>query len=239
MLWYKAWRESRTRFLLSAVTIAGLSAGFVVFHRAAAEISDKPLTYMEYIWRIVYKGYLRELYVLLALLLGVGGLLRERDFGTAGFTLALPVSRLRAAVGLAQVAVLSLLPALVIPSLSPFIGQIYPWPQALQFARLWGAGGALIFMMGFLASSLFAEHTRYYERNGDVLVPTEWVRTHRTVSLGRVNHNHADCVRCGHPRRPHYPNLRLLTWENRWGRQCFGIRPGARAGRGLQSPRLC
>jgi ABC-type transport system involved in multi-copper enzyme maturation permease subunit len=160
MLWYKAWRESRTRFLVSAVTIAGLSAGFVVCHRAAAEISDRPLTYMEYIWRIVYKGYLRELYVLLALLLGVGGLLRERGFGTAGFTLTLPVSRLRivsarAAVGLAQVAVLSLLPAFAIPALSPFVGEIYPWPQALQFALLWAAGGALVFMIGFLASSLF------------------------------------------------------------------------------------
>jgi len=160
MLWYKAWRESRTRFLLSAVTIAGLSAGFVVFHRAAAEISDKPLTYMEYIWRIAYKGYLRELYVILALLLGVGGLLRERDFGTAGFTLTLPISRLRivsarAAVGMAQIAVLAFLPAMVIPALSPFFGQIYPWPQALQFGLLWAVGGAVIFMMGFLASSLF------------------------------------------------------------------------------------
>jgi len=161
MLWYKAWRESQTRFLLSAVTIAGLCAGFVVFHREGAGIADRPLTYVEYIWQIAYKGYLRELFVMLALLLGIGGLLRERDHGAAGFTLALPVSRLRlaavrAAVGFLEVAALSLVPALVIPALSPLAGQFYPWPQAFEFSLLWTAGGALIFVIGFVASSVFA-----------------------------------------------------------------------------------
>jgi ABC-2 type transport system permease protein len=161
MLWYKAWKESRTRFLLSAFTIVGLCAGFVLFHSEAAEISSQPLTYVEYIWRIVYKGYLREMFVLLALLLGVGGLLRERAYGTAGFTLALPVGRgrlvvSRAAVGLAEVAVLSFLPALVIPALSPFVQQSYPWFQAIQFSLLWTMGGAVMFSMGFLASIFLA-----------------------------------------------------------------------------------
>jgi ABC-2 type transport system permease protein len=100
------------------------------------------------------------LFLLLSLLLGVGGLLRERDFGTAGFTLALPVSRLRlvwvrAALGLVEVVALSLLPALLLPALSLLTGQWYPWSQALQFAALWAVGGALMFMVGFLASSLF------------------------------------------------------------------------------------
>ncbi len=161
MLCYKAWRESETRFLLSALTIAGLCVGFVLFHREGAGISDRPLTYVEYIWRIVYKGYLRELFVLLTLLLGVGGLLRERDYGTAGLTLTLPVSRIRmvltrAAVGIVEVAALSFLPALVIPVLSPYMGQSYPWSQALQFGLLWTAGGAFIFTIGFLASIAFA-----------------------------------------------------------------------------------
>jgi ABC-2 type transport system permease protein len=161
MLWYKAWRESQTRFLLSGLTLAGFCVGFVLFHREGCRIFDRPPTYVEYIWELVYKGYLRELFVLLALLLGVGGLLRERDFGTASFTLALPVSRpqlvsVRAALGLMQVSVLALLPALVIPELSALVGQLYPWSQALQFAVLWAAAGALIFMIGFLASSLLA-----------------------------------------------------------------------------------
>jgi hypothetical protein len=76
-------------------------------------------------------------------------------------TLVLPVSRahlaaVRAAVGFLEVAVLSLAPALVIPALSPLAGQFYPWPQAFEFSVLWAAGGAFIFAIGFLASSIFA-----------------------------------------------------------------------------------
>jgi ABC-2 type transport system permease protein len=161
MLWYKTWRESEARFLLSACTIACLCVGFVLFHRQGANVADRSKTYIEYIWRIVYKGYLRELFVLLALLLGVGGLRRERDHGTAGFTLTLPLSRFRlissrAVVGLLEVALLSLLPVLVIPALSSFVGQVYPWSQALRFSLLWMVGGAFLFAMGFLASILFA-----------------------------------------------------------------------------------
>ena len=160
MLWYKAWLESRTRFLLAVLTIAGFCACSVLLHRDGVRMFDRPPTYLEYIWELVYKGYLRELFLLLTLLLGVGGLLRERDFGTASFTLALPVTRLRlisvrAVLGLAEVVVLSLLPALVIPSLSRLTRQSYPWSEALQFAVLWAVVGGLIFMMGFLASSLF------------------------------------------------------------------------------------
>lgn len=162
MLCYKAWRESQARFLLSALAIVGLCVAFVVFHRQGILIAtEEHLTYIGYIWRIVYKSYLRELFAILVLLLGVGGLLRERAYGTAGFTLALPVSRsrlvlTRAAIGFLEVAALSFLPALVIPALSPLVHQSYPWRQALQFGALWTVGGALIFTMGFLASVLFA-----------------------------------------------------------------------------------
>jgi len=161
MLCYKAWRESQTRFVLSALTIAGLCVLFVLFQNEARTGFDGgPPTYVGYIWRIVYKGYVRELYVLLVLLLGVGGLVRERAYGTAGFTLALPVSRwrlvaARAVIGLSQAAILSLLPALVIPVLSPFVQESYPWTQAIQFSLLWTVGGTLVFAMAFLASVIF------------------------------------------------------------------------------------
>jgi ABC-2 type transport system permease protein len=161
MLWYKAWRESRTRFLLSAVTIAGLCVLFVLIQSdARASMDSEPPTYVGYIWRIIYKGYLRELFILLVLLLGAGGLLRERAYGSAGYTLALPISRwrivvARAVTGLLEVVVLSVLPALVIPVLSPVVHQSYPWSQALQFSLLWSVAGALIFSLGFLFSVVF------------------------------------------------------------------------------------
>jgi hypothetical protein len=161
MLWYKAWRETRARFLLSAVALAVICASFVFFHRDASRgISEEPLSYPVYIWRITYKGYLRELFMILTILLGLGGLTRERDHRTVGFTLALPVSRwrllgTRTLVGLAQVVVLATLPAIVLPALSPLIGQVYPSPQAWAFAILWATVGSLIFAMGLLASVLF------------------------------------------------------------------------------------
>jgi ABC-type transport system involved in multi-copper enzyme maturation permease subunit len=160
-LWYKSWRESQTRFLLSGMTMATLCALFALFRNEAdAAMSGEHRTYAEFIWRAVYKGYLREMFVILALLLGVGGLLRERDAGTSGFTLALPASRLtlvlvRAATGLIEVAILSTIPALVLPPISALTGQYYPAQQAWQFALLWTAGGSFIFMIGFLASSIF------------------------------------------------------------------------------------
>jgi ABC-2 type transport system permease protein len=162
MLWYKAWRESRATFLLSAVAFSVLSVAFVLFRKEGTGVlSDGPLPYTVYIWKLVYRGYLREVFVILVLLLGMGGLVRERDSGTAGFTMALPVSRLRlvlvrAATGLLEVISLALLPAVLIPSFSAAAGESYPYAQAWQFALLWVAGGAFVFMIGFLSSCIFS-----------------------------------------------------------------------------------
>lgn len=161
MLLYKAWCESRTRFTLSAMTITAVCVGAVLFHKdARAAISDEPLAYDAFIWSMIYKSYLREIFVILVILLGVGGLLRERVYGTVGLTLALPVSRWhlvisRATVGLLEVAGLSLLPALLIPTLSPVAHQSYPFLQALQFSLLWAVCGAIFFTLGFLSSVIF------------------------------------------------------------------------------------
>lgn len=162
MLLYKAWFESRKRFLLSFLAMAGLSIVFVLFHQVVRfAFTDHDVSYAEYVWKAVFRGQLREIYVVLALFLGLGGLDREREQGTAGYTLALPVSRWRliAARGLAGVmetTVLALLPAVLVPTLSPFVQQFYPWRQALHFGVLWGIGGALIFTIGFVASVLFS-----------------------------------------------------------------------------------
>ena len=161
MLWWKAWSESRARFLLSAVALVGLCASFVFLHRdISTGVSDEPMTYAVYIWKITYKGYLRELFMILTIILGLGGLTRERDHRTAGYTLALPVSRwrfvaVRAMLGLFQVFALAAIPAIVIPALSPLVDRAYPWQQAWEFALLWAAGGALVFAIGLIASVLF------------------------------------------------------------------------------------
>lgn len=161
MLWYKAWRESRARFLLSAAALAGICVCFVWFRADAnGGISDQSLTYPVYIWRIIYKGYLRELFMILAILLGLGGLRREHDYRTACFTLGLPVRRwqllaTRTMVGLVEIVLLAMVPAIVLPALSPLVGQTYPTSQAWAFALLWATVGTLIFALGLLASVLF------------------------------------------------------------------------------------
>src|SRR5437016_2783429 len=147
MLWRKAWLESQARFFIGAITLVGLCMLFVVFQTMPR--SEGTLTYSAYIWRTVYRGYIREIFVLLVLLLGLGGLLIERENGTATFTLALPVSRfrltgVRAGVGLFQVILLASIPAVLIPALSGFVHQSYPPAQSLYFFSLWTFSGAVL-----------------------------------------------------------------------------------------------
>jgi ABC-2 type transport system permease protein len=165
MLWYKAWHESRVRFLISALVLIGICAVVVLLQqpfRAQLHTRETPLnTYAGYIYLRIYGGFARGTFLLLALVLGLGGLQREKAHGTAGFTLALPVSRfrhlaVRAAVGLLQVAALSLLPLALVPGLSPFAGEYYPWRQSLQFSLLWIVVGSAVFAAAFLASAVFA-----------------------------------------------------------------------------------
>jgi ABC-type transport system involved in multi-copper enzyme maturation permease subunit len=162
MLWYKAVRESGARFVLAAGALSIICACFVFFHRdASSGLSDDPMTYVMFIWRITYKNYLRELFMILAIFLGVGGLSRERANGTTWLTLGLPVSRswivtTRAVIGLLQVSALAMIPAIVIPPLSPLVGEAYPASQAWGFVPLWVSAGMFIFGIGLLASTIFS-----------------------------------------------------------------------------------
>jgi ABC-2 type transport system permease protein len=166
MLWYKAWRESRTRFLLSGLLLTGVCAFAVLYYipycRQEQLLGHEPLNYAQYIWLVIFRGgnSLRELFVFLVLLLGVGGLLRERAHGSVGFTLALPVRRwrlilARGTVGVIEVTALSFVPAAAIPALSALTGQSYPLAQAAQFGILWSVCGAAIYAMALSCSALF------------------------------------------------------------------------------------
>jgi ABC-2 type transport system permease protein len=171
MLWHKAWLESRLRLLLGAGVIGAACAVAVLFHtpiRAALATSTPRLnTDAAYMYRIVYQGFVRLAFMMLAFILGLGGLLRERDLGTSTFTLALPVTRLRllavrAAVGLLELAALAILPAIVIVALSPIAHIQYPVSQTLRFAVLWLAAGSTLFAAAFLCSSLMGgEYTAF------------------------------------------------------------------------------
>jgi ABC-2 type transport system permease protein len=165
MLWYKAWRESRIRFVLSALALIGICLFIIFFQDENRGGDDERISFFKYIWTFAYDTYAKDLFLASTLLLGLGGLLRERTNGTADFTLALPVGRLelvtvRAAMGLLQMAALALLPVVFIPTLSQLAHESYPFSQALQFSILWIGSGTIWFATGFLLSTfLSGEYT--------------------------------------------------------------------------------
>ncbi len=163
MLYYKAWMESRSRFLIGLGVVTALCLTFVLFHehfRSRMPVARGVLSYSDFIYLRVYGGFVRGIFLFIALVLGLGGLNSERARNTLAFTLALPVRRgyllaTRAITGLAEVALLALLPALLIPGLSAGIGQSYAGSQSFSFFVLWVAIGWAVFASAFLASCLF------------------------------------------------------------------------------------
>jgi ABC-2 type transport system permease protein len=163
MLAYKAWRESRTRFAAAAVVVVGSTLALVLFQaelrRRMGYTSGPAATYVGYVYVRVYGGVVRSLFLMLAAILGLGGLHREHARHTLWFTLALPVRRgrhlfARAAVGFVEIVVLALVPAVLVPLGSRLVGQRYPWSQSLTFAVLWIAFGALVFAASLVWSVL-------------------------------------------------------------------------------------
>jgi len=160
-LGYKAWRESRARFAISAVTLAALCVTFIAFQaelrRLMGATTAPANTYAGYVYLRIYATVSRGLFVLLAVVLALGGLARERAHGSLGFTLALPVRRtdhaiVRAAIGVLELTALAVIPAVLVPGCSALVGEHYPIVQALGFALLWIAGGSVMFAVSFAIS---------------------------------------------------------------------------------------
>ena len=162
MLARKSWLESRGRFVSAAVVLAILGVSTVL--RAPATISGwesihrgEQMSYPLYIWLSLSHGFLQFLWLVAAVILGLGGLIREEALGSSGFSLALPVSRrahvlTRAGVGAAEAAVLGFIPGLIVVALSPMIGRSYPLSQALLFAGLLVVAGLVFYALGFFLS---------------------------------------------------------------------------------------
>jgi ABC-2 type transport system permease protein len=152
VIWFKAWAESRSRLVIALAAMI-LASIFVIGWQDAS--------------RVLFKGFPRTLYMIFALVSGMGGLLRERDAGTAGFTLALPVSRLRLTLvrvtaGFVELAVLALVPLAVAVVSSRFVPHAYPLAQAAVFPLRWLLGGSTLFALGVLASAMLGgEYTAF------------------------------------------------------------------------------
>lgn len=157
LLW-KAWQDSRGRFFSALALLASVVIYAVVtFHDRTSVL---PPVYSVYIWGGLFHYALQGLWVLAALVITLGGLRREKATGATLFSLGLPVTRLRlflirAALACAEAFALGLFSALLIPVVSPFVGESYPFGQALAFGAMMSAAGLVIVALGLLLSEIF------------------------------------------------------------------------------------
>ncbi len=218
MLWYKAWRESRMRFFLSAAIIAVMCLVYTLFHARLfpGVAHDHPwvITYIQYLHQTIFGGATRGLLQLSCLVLGLGGLQRDREQNRLGFTLALPVSRIslvasRATLGMLQVVALSAVPSLLVTAASHLAGEQLPIDYALRFIPLWAAGGIFTLAVSFLASVLFS--SEYVSLAVAYVAYIFYLAAVRHPSL-RHFHLHAADFMSG--LFPHYLDRTTMLWTN-------------------------
>ena len=191
MLLYKAWRESRARFLWAAVTLTVWCFGVVYIYPALAGYQP----YEVHVYTEIFDSSGKELFVIMVIFLGIGGLRREGGRHTAVFTLALPVGRSQLigaeiAVGLTELAVLAILPALLIQPLSSLVHESYPIAHGFRFGLLRFICGAVIFATSYiLSATLRGEYAPalgcYLAVSLDGLV-SNWLHPYRTNLMRTV-----------------------------------------------------
>jgi ABC-2 type transport system permease protein len=186
MLWYKAWLETRWRFLIGLVLLVCSAAAIVLVYtrvmglvqplvplvpsvdagsdigRELREAADLLRSYRGYIWSQWFRQNMPQIWAIFAVMLGTGGLLTQTSRGGALYTLSMPVSRarlvgVRAATGLGELLVLAIVPTLVLPLLSPLVGQTYGVGDAVVHGACLFIRGAVFFSLAFLLSTVFAD----------------------------------------------------------------------------------
>ena len=181
MLWHKSWLETRWRFVLGLAVLVCGAAGVVLAYpevkrllpmvaadpstelgRLIREAAELARDYRGYVWSRWFGEELSHLWTLFAVLLGSGGLMSQSVRGGALFTLSLPVSRsrvlaARAAIALAELVVLALVPTLVLVALSPAIEESYPLGDALVHSACLVIAGSALFSLAFMLSTVFSD----------------------------------------------------------------------------------
>lgn len=179
MLWYKSWLETRWRFIIGLVLLMLSAAGTVIAYPQVMKLlpaagtldTSGPLgqrikegielarDYRGYVWSQWIRQNLVQMGTVLAAILGSGGPFSQRS---ELFTLSLPASRTRllgtrTATGLAELFVLAFIPALLIPLLSPSVGQTYSVVSALVHSLCLFIASAAFFSLAVLLSTSFSD----------------------------------------------------------------------------------
>jgi hypothetical protein len=182
MLWYKSWLETRWRFAIGLAILILSATGTVLAYprvvkllplvpsvadagevgRRLLEIAALSRTYRGYVWAQWLRQNNTQMLALFAALLGTGGLLSQSSGGGAFFTLSLPVSRgrllgVRAATGLAELFALAFIPSLVLPLLSPAVGESFSLFDVLVYGTCAFFSAAVLFSLASLLSTVFTD----------------------------------------------------------------------------------
>jgi hypothetical protein len=157
MLWYKAWLETRSRFLVMFIGVTVLFS-VLVWHR---EIGAESWSGIGYYNDVLHssQGMLALIWVPVICMLMMGGLLRENASGAASFTLTLPVSRnrlmgVRIGMGVLQALALGVFPSCCMYAVAHFTGKAYSPSQLAFHLLLLISGGSVFFGIAVLISSL-------------------------------------------------------------------------------------
>lgn len=152
MLWYKAWLETRSRFLIALVGCVVLCSRLVVIF-----LRNGSPNQLGQVLQAAHES-LAVVWLLAVTLIMMGGLLREKAVGSSSFTLSLPVSRLRLmsvriCMGLMEAIVLAILPWIAILLTAKVAGKMHFISQASFHVLLLLGGGVLFLAVSFLISS--------------------------------------------------------------------------------------
>ena len=155
MLWYKAWIETRARFIAA---LLGITFVVVVGIYHYESVMDPPVLYNNRFISTMDRTVV-GLWLLSVVLLAMGGLMREKAVGASSFTLALPVSRtrllgIRIVMGTLQAIFAAVLPWVAILIITDSFGKPFPISQAALYLLLLLSGGLVYFALSVLISTL-------------------------------------------------------------------------------------
>ena len=158
MLWYKAWLETRARFLTSLATVTIFCAVFVN-HAEGLIRPERNSDFNRLLF--VNQQFLVIMWTLAVVLLGMGGIVREKAIGTSSLTLALPISRVRllsvrVGMGVFEAIVLGVVPWVAVFLVSSLAKGPILVSQVASYVLLLVGGGLVYFAMAILVSSLVA-----------------------------------------------------------------------------------
>lgn len=157
MLWYKAWMETRARFLFSFCGMVALPS-YYVYHEAQGV---EKFARLDWYYHSLHTGHglIAAMWVAAVIFLMMGGLLREKAVGASSFTLALPVTRtslmrVRILCGVCQAMTLAVVPWMAMFLVSRATGMATSIYQAVFHVVLLAGGGLVFLALALLVSSV-------------------------------------------------------------------------------------